>query len=73
MFPPRRVLFVLDLSWVCHPFRRRPMRLWSLDGGGTETNISIQTASRTPLSLVTAVLYSLVLCLLVVITNRLSV
>jgi len=48
------------------------MQQWSLDDEGTETDISIQTASKARLYLVTAVLCSLILCLLVVIANRLS-
>jgi len=70
--PPRRVLFIPSLSWVCHASLRRPMRPLSLDDEGTRTNFSIQTASRTPLSLVTVTLCFLVLCLSVVVMNCLS-
>ena len=56
----------------CHPFRRRPTRLPSLEDGRIGTDISTQTATRTPLSPVISMLCSLVLCLLVVIASRFS-
>ena len=47
------------------------MRRRSLGDEGTETDISIQTALKAPLY-VTAAIFSLFLCLLVVIASRLS-